>query len=213
MGKVCVRCGREATKQVFEGGGLESGVICWCCPHCGPNVPVRDTEKVEMQDDEAMMVRVRMGAVRDLEMKVAALEAAGGMSGKVAAQMEARIEDLRDTINGQAVVLDGQAKLIHGLLGRPEQVPTRDDLVEALATARARLAAQDREKLELRNLAATLQEQVEFLSEEARSLHGVIRKLIEKLPDEVLRSVPDQPQTLEPMVATQPPSAPDEDQP
>jgi cell division protein FtsB/predicted RNA-binding Zn-ribbon protein involved in translation (DUF1610 family) len=212
MGKVCVRCGREVRLKAYDSGEGDVGFI-FLCPHCGPNVEVRDTEKVEMQDDEAMMVRVRMDAVRHLERKVAALEAAGGMSGQVAAQMEARIEDLRDTINGQAMVLEGQAKLIHGLLGRPEQVPTRDDLIEALATARTRLEAQDREKLELRNLASSLQEQVEFLSEEARSLHGVIRKLIEKLPDDVLRSVPDQPQPLEPMVATQPPSAPDEDQP
>jgi chromosome segregation ATPase len=122
----------------------------------------------------------------------------------IVAQMKARIDDMKDRV-------EAQEKLIQHLLGRPEQVPTRDNLVEALATARERLAAQDREKLELRNLTSALQEQIEFLSAEARSLHGVIKKLIEKLPDEVLRSVPDDPQPLEPMVATQPPSAPDED--
>jgi DNA-directed RNA polymerase subunit RPC12/RpoP len=195
MGKVCVRCGREVKASFYQDEGPGKEVV-WSCPHCGPNVEVRDTEKTEMKTE---------GEMADEFQRISGEAIEAGYRGIIACMGE-RIDDLKERA-------DFQEKLIQHLLGRPEQVPTRDDLIEALATARARLEAQDREKLELRNLAATLQEQVEFLSEEARSLHGVIRKLIEKLPDEVLRSVPDQPQALEPMVATQPPSAPDEDQP
>jgi DNA-directed RNA polymerase subunit RPC12/RpoP len=187
MGKVCVQCGREVQAAFYKDQGLGE-VVVWRCPHCGPNVEVRDTEKVEMKEEFMETLTFHKAVAAMIE------------------QMDGRIDDLKGRI-------EAQEKLIQHLLGRPEQVPTRDDLIEALATVRARLEAQDREKLELRNLASALQEQIDFLSAEARSLHGVIKKLIEKLPDEVLRSVPDDPQPLEPMVATQPPSAPEEDQP
>jgi DNA-directed RNA polymerase subunit RPC12/RpoP len=71
-------------------------------------------------------------------------------------QMEARIEDLKARI-------DSQKECIGYLTGRPEKQPTRDDLIEALATARARLEAHDGETAKLREMVSQLRETVALL--------------------------------------------------
>jgi DNA-directed RNA polymerase subunit RPC12/RpoP len=71
-------------------------------------------------------------------------------------QMEARIEDLKNHIGLQR-------ELIQQLLGQPEKQPTRDDLIEALAFARARLEAHDGETARLREMVSQLKETVALL--------------------------------------------------
>jgi hypothetical protein len=78
--------------------------------------------------------------------------------------MEARIEDLKARI-------DSQKECIGYLTGRPEKQPTRDDLIEALATARARLEAHDGETAMLREMVSQLRETVALLGSQNQIAH------------------------------------------
>jgi DNA-directed RNA polymerase subunit RPC12/RpoP len=88
-------------------------------------------------------------------------------------QMEARIEDLKNHIGLQR-------GLIQQLLGQPEKQPTRDDLIEALATARARLEAHDGETAMLREMVSQLRETVAMLDSQNQIALAALRTLTQR---------------------------------
>jgi DNA-directed RNA polymerase subunit RPC12/RpoP len=88
-------------------------------------------------------------------------------------QMEARIEDLKNHIGLQR-------GLIQQLLGQPEKQPTRDDLIEALATARARLEAHDGEAARLREMVSQLKETVALLGSQNQIAITALRTLTQR---------------------------------
>jgi DNA-directed RNA polymerase subunit RPC12/RpoP len=88
-------------------------------------------------------------------------------------QMEARIEDLKNHIGLQR-------GLIQQLLGQPEKQPTRDDLIEALATARARLEAHDGETARLREMVSQLRETVALLGSQNQIAITALKTLTQR---------------------------------
>jgi DNA-directed RNA polymerase subunit RPC12/RpoP len=88
-------------------------------------------------------------------------------------QMEARIEDLKNHIGLQRGI-------IHQLMGQPEKQPTRDDLIEALAFARARLEAHDGETARLREMVSQLRETVSLLGSQNHIALAALRTLTQR---------------------------------
>lgn len=175
MGKVCAKCGRELKLSTYQEGDTMEAVV-WSCPHCGPNVQMRDTEQVEAPQDEEEMVTMEM-------------EEFARMAGEGLRQMEARIHDLRARIRSQEV-------MIQFLMGQPEKEPTRDALIDMVATWRARTESQDVRESGLREALSQVHLFVEDLKRQNDTLWNALRRLIEKMPEDALRAAPE-PATVE----------------
>jgi DNA-directed RNA polymerase subunit RPC12/RpoP len=159
MGRYCGKCGREVQAVSYSGEGVSPPGV-YRCPHCGPNVPVVGSPVVEKEEEEAgyMVSESTVQAIQQVAMR------------KFINQMEARIEDLKARI-------DSQKKCIRYLTGRPEKQPTRDDLIEALATARTRLEAHDGETAMLREMVSQLRETVAMLDSQNQIALAALRTL------------------------------------
>jgi hypothetical protein len=143
----------------YSGEGVSPPGV-YRCPHCGPNVPVVGSPVVEKEEEEAgyTVSESTVQAIQQVAMR------------KFINQMEARIEDLKARI-------DSQKECIGYLTGRPEKQPTRDDLIEALATARARLEAHDGETAMLREMVSQLRETVALLDSQNQIALAALRTL------------------------------------
>jgi DNA-directed RNA polymerase subunit RPC12/RpoP len=163
MGRYCGKCGREVQAVSYSGEGVSACPV-YRCPHCGPNVPVVGSPVVEKEEEEEAGYTVSESTVQAIQ-QVAMR--------KFINQMEARIEDLKNHIGLQRGI-------IHQLMGQPEKQPTRDDLIEALATARARLEAHDGDTARLREMVSQLRETVALLGSQNQIALAALRTLTQR---------------------------------
>jgi DNA-directed RNA polymerase subunit RPC12/RpoP len=150
MGRYCGKCGREVQAVIYAGEAVSPAPV-YRCPHCGPNVPVVGSPVVEACWDQG---------------EIAALQRAMDLQ-------EARFQEFK----GQISLLK---EVVRHLLGQPEKQPTRDDLIEALATARARLEAHDGEAARLREMVSQLKETVALLGSQNQIAITALRTLTQR---------------------------------